>query len=103
MKAVSYAQHGGPEVLRYGEVPDPEIGAGDVLVAVRASTVNRLDLFQRQGPPILPGFKLPHISGMDVAGEIAAVGAEVDGFKIGDRVVIDPSMANVAANSIFHG
>jgi NADPH:quinone reductase-like Zn-dependent oxidoreductase len=40
---------------------------------------------------------------MDVAGEIAAVGAEVDGFKTGDRVVIDPSMANVAANSIFHG
>jgi len=103
VKAAAYQHHGGAEVLRYHEVPDPKFDAGDVVGAVRTTTVNRLDIMQRQGPPILPGFRLPHIAGMDVAGEVAAVGAAVKDFCVGERVLIDPSMANVASNSRFHG
>src|SRR5260370_24876146 len=67
MKAVIFAQHGEPEVLKLTEVPDPQIKANEVLVAVRACALNHLDVWVRNG---LPGIKipLPHILGDDVAG-----------------------------------
>jgi NADPH:quinone reductase-like Zn-dependent oxidoreductase len=67
MKAIRFHEHGGPEVLRYEDVPDPQIGPGEVLVRVRACALNHLDLWNRKGVVRLP---LPHISGADVAGEI---------------------------------
>jgi NADPH:quinone reductase-like Zn-dependent oxidoreductase len=79
-------------VLRYEEVPDPVVGDSDALVSVRATCLNRLDVLHRVGPPLLPGFALPHIAGMDVAGEVVAVGAAVQRVAIGDRVVINPSV-----------
>jgi NADPH:quinone reductase-like Zn-dependent oxidoreductase len=103
VKAVLYTETGGPEVLQHVDVPDPEPGALDVVVAVKACALNRLDVVQRNGWFQMPGFSYPHIAGMDVAGEVVAVGADVDGVAVGDRVVIDPSLAGVAEGSKLAG
>ncbi|MGW4201917.1 zinc-binding dehydrogenase [Streptomyces sp. NPDC004726] len=93
MKAVLHTRHGGPETLEHRDLPDPEPGYGEVLVAVRAAGVNRLDLIQRRGPGVLPGFSLPHVPGMDIAGDIIALGPGVENRRIGDRVVVNPTVA----------
>jgi len=103
MKAMLYHDPGGPEVLRYVDVPDPEPGAGDVVVRVDACALNRLDLVQRNGWFQMPGFQYPHIAGMDVAGIIDSVGEAVTNVSVGDRVVVDPSLAGVADNSNLAG
>ena len=103
MKAVLYEEAGGPEVLHHVEVPDPEPGPLDVVVAVRACALNRLDVVQRNGWFQMPGFTYPHIAGMDVAGEVVAVGADVDGVAVGGRVVVDPSLAGVPEGSKLAG
>lgn len=103
MKAVWYDAPGGLEVLRFGEVADPEPGSHDVVVRVRATALNHLDIVQRNGWFTMPGFTFPHIAGMDVAGEVVAVGTEVTGVAIGQRVVIDPSLAGVHERSQFAG
>lgn len=92
MRAVAYDRHGGPDVLRCVDLPDPVPGPGDVLIAVRAVALNRLDVLQREGPGILPGFALPHVPGMDVAGEIVAVGGAVTTHAVGERVVVNPAL-----------
>lgn len=93
MKAVIHTRHGGPETLEYRDLPDPEPGPGEVLITVRAAGVNRLDLLQRRGPGVLPGFVLPHIPGMDMSGDIVATGPGVEGRHLGDRVVVNPGVA----------
>jgi NADPH:quinone reductase-like Zn-dependent oxidoreductase len=98
-----YTEAGGPEVFQYIDVPDPEPGAGDVVIRVAATALNRLDVMQRNGWFQMPGFTYPHIAGMDMAGEIAAIGAEVTTVAVGDRVVVDPSLAGVADNSKLAG
>lgn len=103
MKAMRYHEPGGPDVLRYEEVPDPEPGPVDVVVDVVATALNRLDVVQRNGWFTMPGFTLPHIAGMDVAGVVSEVGAEVDGVAVGDRVVVDPSLAGVDDRSKLAG
>jgi NADPH:quinone reductase-like Zn-dependent oxidoreductase len=92
MKAVLFHEHGGPDVLRYEDFPDPTLGPNDVLVRVEAVALNHLDLFVRQG---WPGLKLPlpHILGADVAGEIAAVGDNVLDLDPGERVVLNPGLS----------
>src|ERR1700757_1963491 len=87
MKAVRIHQFGGPEVLTYEDIPDPEPRKDQVLVRVRACSLNHLDLWVRKG---LPGVKLPHILGSDVSGEIVETGEYVSGFKQGRRVVVAP-------------
>ena len=87
MKAVRIHQFGGPEVLTYEDIPDPQPRKDQVLVRVRACSVNHLDIWVRKG---LPGVKLPHILGSDIAGEIVEVGEYLSGFKVGQRVVISP-------------
>jgi NADPH:quinone reductase-like Zn-dependent oxidoreductase len=87
MKAVRIHQFGGPEVLTYEDIPDPQPRKDRVLVRVRACSLNHLDLWVRKG---LPGVKLPHILGSDVAGEVVEVGEYVSGFKTGQRVLIAP-------------
>lgn len=89
MKAVRFHEHGGPEVLRYEDVPDPQIQANEVLVRVRACAMNHLDLWLRQGYPGRQ-IPLPRIVGSDIAGEVAAVGALVTKVKPGDRVLVAP-------------
>lgn len=86
MKAVVTAGAGGPEVLQIATVPDPVPGAGEVLVRVHATAVNRADIMQREGnypPP--PGAS--EIIGLEAAGEVVALGDRAIGFAIGDRVM----------------
>ncbi len=103
MKAILLYQHGGPEVLEYGDYPTPEPGPGEVLVRLRAAALNRLDLWVRRG---WPGIKLqyPHIPGADGAGEIVAVAPTPtpspnpspsgggEGVGVGSRVVINANI-----------
>ena len=93
MKALLYEHPGGPDVLEYRDVADPEPGPLDVVVDVAATALNHLDVVQRNGWFTLPGFTLPHIAGMDVAGTVSSIGSDVDGIAVGDRVVVDPSLA----------
>lgn len=92
MKAVILSQHGGPEVLRMADVPEPAIGDRDVLVRVRACALNHLDLWVRGG---LPGrsVPLPHIPGSDISGEVAKIGAAVTNVKVGERVLLAPGVS----------
>ena len=87
MKAVRIHQFGGPEVLMYEDVPDPQPRKDQVLVRVKACSLNHLDVWVRKG---LPGVKLPHILGSDIAGEIAEIGEYVSGFTAGQRVLVAP-------------
>ena len=87
MKAVRIHQFGGPEVLIYEDIPDPQVPKDKVLVRVRACSLNHLDLWVRKG---LPGVKLPHILGSDIAGEVVEAGEYVSGIKAGQRVIVAP-------------
>ena len=87
MKAVRLHQFGGPEVLTYEDIPDPALRADHVLVRVKACSLNHLDVWVRKG---LPGVKLPHILGSDVAGEVVEAGEYVSGFRAGQRVLLSP-------------
>ena len=92
MKAVIFEQHGGPEVLKFTEVPDPKIRANEVLVEVRACALNHLDVWVRNG---LPGIKipLPHILGDDIAGVVREAGELVTWVHVGDEVMIQPGVS----------
>ena len=92
MNAAIFRRHGGPDVLEYTDVPEPRIGSGEVLIRVKACSVNHLDLWIRQG---LPAYRisLPHISGCDVAGIIERLGPGVITCSIGDRVVLAPGLS----------
>ena len=91
MRAIVMHKRGGPEVLTFEPVfPEPVPGPDDALIRVRACGLNRVDIFTREGeqgvrPP------LPHILGMEVAGDVAAVGEAVRGVQIGDPVLVPPS------------
>ena len=91
MQAVYIEAHGGPEVLTYGERPEPEIESHQVKVRVRATALNRLDLFTREGARGLRrNFPPPFILGGDCAGDVLEAGNQVNGLKSGDRVVVNP-------------
>ncbi|MGC5053916.1 NAD(P)H-quinone oxidoreductase [Micromonospora sp. DT48] len=85
MRAITIVEPGGPDVLRWSEVPDPQPGPGEVVVDVRATAVNRADLLQRQGhypPP--PG--APAYPGLECSGVVSATGPDVTGVQVGDQV-----------------
>lgn len=92
MKALAIAEHGGIEKLKIMDLPKPAVGADDVLVNVRATALNHLDLFVRNGSPALK-LSLPHIPGSDASGVIAEVGANVRGLQVGQRVTINPGLS----------
>jgi alcohol dehydrogenase len=92
MKAMVIKAQGGLENLVYDDWPDPVPGPSDVIVKVRACGLNHLDIFVRRGMPGLP-VPMPFISGGDIAGEISEVGADVSGWRVGDRVGVQPSTA----------
>jgi NADPH:quinone reductase-like Zn-dependent oxidoreductase len=91
VKAIQFQQHGGPEVLKYTDAPDPIIRLSEVLVRVRACALNHLDLWVRQGIPNVP-IPLPHIPGSDIAGEVAQIGSEVTTVRVGQKVVLAPGV-----------
>lgn len=91
MKAAFFREHGGPEKIEVGELPDPVAGPGTVRVRVRAAALNRLDVFVRNGiPGIAPA--LPHVMGSDGAGVVESRGPGVTGPKEGDEVVLNPGI-----------
>ena len=92
MKAVVFDRHGGPEVLRSEDVPEPAPARGDVVIEVKAASINHIDIFLRRG---MPGIKvpMPKIIGSDAAGVIREIGLEVSGLRIGQRVTINPGIS----------
>ncbi len=92
MRAVIIEEYGGPEVLRVAERPDPSVRPRDVLIAVRATALNPVDYkIRRGGQRAVVRKRLPAVLGMDVAGVIVAVGAEVSRFAVGDEVFASPT------------
>ncbi len=89
MRAIRIHEDGGPEVLRLDEVEDPVAGPGEVLVRLRAASLNRLDCWIRQGLPSVPK---PRILGADGAGVVEELGAAVEGLEQGQAVVLNPGL-----------
>ena len=92
MKAVYFREHGTLANVEYGDLPAPTIAADEVLLDVKAVALNRLDLWVLEGWRGL-NLKMPHVMGSDGAGVIAAVGANVRDFAIGDRVAVNPTIS----------
>ncbi len=99
MKAVVFEEHGGPEVLQYTDIPEPEPRPFEVLIEVKAAGANFNDIWARRG---MPGMKVifPHVAGSDVSGVVRAVGSEVGGtgfgsspVQVGDEVVVHPGLS----------
>lgn len=85
MKAITIIEPGGPEQLVWGDVPDPVVGDGEVLVEVAASAVNRADILQRQGRYAVPPGATP-VPGLECSGRIVVLGTGVEGWAVGDEV-----------------
>jgi zinc-binding alcohol dehydrogenase/oxidoreductase len=97
VKAVRIHEDGGPEVLVFEEVPDPQPARGEVLVRLRASALNHLDVWVRKGLPSVPK---PRILGADGAGVVEALGEGVEGVEPGQAVVLNPGIE--AADGTIH-
>jgi NADPH:quinone reductase-like Zn-dependent oxidoreductase len=89
MRAIRFHEHGGPEVLRFEEAPDPRSAPGRVVVRVRACALNHLDLWERRGIDRVT-LPLPHISGSDIAGDLADPADS--GIASGTRVMLQPGL-----------
>ncbi len=87
MKAIVFKEFGDAEVLRLDEVPAPELRATDLLVRVRAAGVNRADLTHRRGGYGRPDFGDSTLMGLEIAGEVIAIGEQTSGYRVGDRVM----------------
>ena len=90
MKAVRIHSFGGPEVLKYEDVPEPELRKDEVLVQVKACALNHLDLWIRRG---IPGITPPLILGSDVSGVVTRVGEYISDVQEGQRVLLAPMHA----------
>jgi NADPH:quinone reductase-like Zn-dependent oxidoreductase len=86
VKAVIYRKYGGPDVLEITDVPRPVIRGDQILVRVRASSVNPVDWKFRSGKPRIPFLKMPRVPGLDVCGEVVEVGSSVSAFQPGDEI-----------------
>ena len=86
MRAAYFDEHGGPEVLKSGDLPDPVPRAGELLVEVHAASVNGADWRVRAGAYRRPVGHFPYVPGRDFSGEVSAIGAGVTGFRAGDEV-----------------
>src|SRR5215210_7451939 len=85
MKAAYFMKNGGPEVMEYGDVPDPVAGPGQILVDVHAASVNGADWKVRSGH-YAPTTVFPYIPGRDFSGIVSGAGPAVSDFKVGDQV-----------------
>ena len=93
MKALFFERHGGLEVLRYGELPNPTPAPGEALIRVRAVSLNHLDIWVRRGWEGL-NLEMPHIGGSDIAGEVVSVNSD-SVWKPGARVIVSPGYNRV--------
>lgn len=100
MRAYGYSEHGGPDVQEFVDLPAPEAGPAELLVAVHASAVNPVDVKIRSG--LFPG-ELPAVFGREVAGVVRAVGQDVDSFAVGDEVlgVVAPGSGGFAELAVL--
>jgi len=101
MKAIVVEAPGAEDVLKIGEAPAPVLGPADVRIRVRATSVNRADLLQRQGMYPPPPGASP-IIGLECAGEVTEVGAQVSGWKVGDRAMALLPGGGYAAEAVVH-
>ena len=102
MKAIRFHEHGGPEVLKYEDAPEPKIQANEVLVKVKACALNHLDIWLRVGVRRWT-LSMPHIVGADISGEVAEVGSLVTRFKPGERVLLSPGISCGQCEACFKG
>jgi NADPH:quinone reductase-like Zn-dependent oxidoreductase len=86
MKAVLLTGYGGPEMLQYGDAPDPMAGPGEVVVDIHAASVNAADYKVRRGAGADGSIRFPHILGRDFSGVVSVVGADVADLAVGDAV-----------------
>ena len=102
MKAMLLTGHGGPEMLRYGEAPDPAAGPGEIVVDIHAASVNGADPKVRQGNGRYKLDRFPHILGRDFSGVVGAIGAGVTDFAVGDAVfgVLDQGIEGAYAEKV---
>ena len=91
MKAVQLIAHGTPGKFQLTEVPDPNPAADEVVVRVHACGLNRLDLWLESAGLPMP-LKLPRIPGSEIAGTVAALGSDVEQWKVGDRVAVQSNL-----------
>jgi len=100
VKAIVFDEHGDVDVLKYRDIEEPPLEPHQVRVAVRACSLNYHDVFTRRG---MPGIKvpLPGIPGCDAAGLVAEMGSEVEGWSIGDRVLVDPVFWDLANGKMW--
>ena len=87
MKAVRIHEHGGTNVLKWDDIAEPSPSTGQVLVEIKATSLNHLDIWVRNG---IPGVPLPLITGSDASGIISAIGEGIDDSRLGERVMIQP-------------
>jgi NADPH:quinone reductase-like Zn-dependent oxidoreductase len=102
MKAMLLTGHGGPEMLVYGETPDPVAGPGEVVVDIHAASVNAADYKVRRGTSVYGKIRFPHILGRDFSGVVSAAGAGVTDLAVGDAVfgVTDQGIEGAYAEKI---
>jgi alcohol dehydrogenase len=100
VKAIVFDEHGDIDVLRYRDIEAPPLQAGQVRVAVRACSLNYHDVFTRRG---MPGIKVPlqGIPGCDAAGLVSELGSGVEGWSVGDRVLVDPVFWDLANGKMW--
>ncbi len=101
MRAVYIEEFGGPEVLKFGELPTPKPGPREVLVRVKAVSVNHLDIWVRRG--VYRDLPFPHVLGSDIAGIVEEVGPGVRNVRVGDRVVVNPGTSCGVCENCLRG
>ena len=94
MKAICVHEHGGPDVLKYEDVPEPKAGKGEAVVKIAAAGLNFIDIYFRTGTYKPP--QLPFIPGSEAAGTVVSVGEGVSEVKAGDRVAYAMSLGSYA-------
>jgi NADPH:quinone reductase-like Zn-dependent oxidoreductase len=100
MRAVLFHEYGGVDKLRYEEVGEPTLNEEDVLVRVKACSLNHIDIWNREG---VYKVDLPHIPGSDVSGVVEKVGKKVREFRIGDKVIISPAISCFKCDNCLSG
>src|SRR4030066_1791837 len=92
MKAVFISEHGDIDKIKFDEVKKPVISSKEVLIKLKAASLNHLDIWVRQG---IPGIKVefPHVLGSDGAGVVEEAGQEVKNVKAGDKVLLNPGIS----------
>ena len=102
MKAVVFHKHGGTDELVYVDFPDPIADDNEVIVKVKACSINHLDIWIREGIPAY-NLGLPHVSGCDVSGEVVDIGKSVTDVNIGDNVIIAPGLSCFKCDQCISG